>query len=151
MAWNNGDVSTGSMALKAELNLDKQGVDFSVICMDNLDQALNLIVSSQSDLCSGGNTSNAVVGMDITWSGECVVRYNEVSWEMAKNSFFGNLNNLNNIPFRITDTFTEEVTEAFVTITSLDKTGQSAEVIKLSLEFKVFVGKPVVTPIVPAP
>lgn len=147
MAFNTGDNATGAQAITAELNLSKDGTTWDIICMSGLTEALNLIVSSQANLCSGGNTSNTVTGMDRTWSGEVVVRYGAVSWDMAKSSFVADLNNFNNIPFRITDIFTEEITEAKVAITSWEKTQESTEFIKLSLEFKIFDGIPTVTPV----
>ena len=149
--FNSNDTSTGSQALTVEINLIKDNIEFEILCMNALSEALNLVVSSQSDFCSGGNTSNSVTGMDRTWSGDIVVRYETPSWKLAKSSFADDISNFNNIPMRITNIFTEEITTFNATITKLDITQEATNYIMLSLEFKIFVGKPVVTPIIPTP
>lgn len=155
MAFNykKGDTATGSQAVTFELDLKGGGEgDYEPVCVNSLSESLSYNVETWSDLCSKGFSSTAIVGMDPEWSAEMVIRYNHTSMELAKRRY--DVNKMNNIPMRITNTFLNEIMTINVSISSFEMTVEASSLLKASFTIKPFEGAPVVKQIeteTPAP
>lgn len=148
MPFNTGDTATGAQAIKIEMDLLKND-SFEVICANSFSEALNYGTETWYDFCSNGFSSSATTSIDLEFSGEAVVRFDEATMTLTKLRF--DIGAVNNIPMRITDTFVEQVYEINVSMTSFERTLLPNELMKISFTFKPFQGAPVVTalPILP--
>lgn len=151
MPFNTGDTATGATALKIEIDLEKLGTPeaYKGLCVNAISEALNYMVENWADLCNGGVTSTALVGIDPTYSGDMVMKKDETSMDIAKLRF--DITAMSNIPVKITNEFYNEVLEFNATFTKFDTTLEANALIKTSFEFKPVTSVvPTEIPVVPA-
>lgn len=136
MAFNTGDTATGATAITIEMDLEKLGTPEALkgLCTNNINEALNYMTENWSDLCNGGVTSTALVGIDPAYSGDMVIKKDELSMDIAKLRY--DIVAMSNIPIKITNSFYDEVLEANVTFTKFDTTFEGNAIIKVAFEFK---------------
>lgn len=145
MPFNTGDVSIAANAITVEFDLEKDG-NYRVACVNTFDEAMNYTSEEWYDFCNGGVSSNATTGMSPEWSGEMMVRYDELSTDLIRNRF--DVQAINGIPMRIVDKMTKEVILADVAFTDLSRSLVAEELMKLSFTVKPS-GKPIQLPYTP--
>lgn len=138
--WNVGDAGTAAQAVTFELNIEKTGNEegYQVFCVNNLDESLNYENETVWDFCSDVFSSTSTTGIDMEWSSEMVLRYGTSSTALAAKRF--DLQAMNNIPMRITNTLTGEKIEAQVSITDWSTTMTANELMKAEFTVKPFFG-----------
>lgn len=142
MAFNTGDTATGAQGLIFEMDVLRNGT-WSRFCMSGVTENLNPQSTTWQDICSM-TTNTALTGIDPEWSGEIVVRYDSAVGEFLKRRYDG-LENLQNIPVRITNLLLDERIQFLGMLSELEITGEGAELITASFTLKVFNGQPVPT------
>lgn len=144
MAFIAGDTATAAQAITFAIDFTKNAIPaYTTVCVNSLSEDLGYQTETWSDFCSGGSTSTATTGFDITWSGEATVRFEEPTYDWARYDVRYDLSKLNNLPMKITNTLLDETVTTTVSITSFNITYVSNEIIKFSFEMKPFAGKPV--------
>lgn len=142
MGFNTGDVSIAANAITVEFDLDKDN-NFHVACLNNFSEALNYVTETWTDFCSDGFSSSAMTGLDPEWSGEMMLKFKEFSSDLTKKRY--NVQELNNIPMRITNKLLEQVVTVQVAFTSFEMTMVAEELLKISFAVKPFSGAPIVS------
>ena len=140
--WKDGDTASASKAVTLELDAFKDG-NWHVFCVNSMTETLSVIVESWQDFCSNGFQSNAITGMELEWSAEMILRYGSSSLDFIKLRYEA-MTAWNNVPMRITNTFTEQQVEVAVTVTDFEFTLEAETLQKVSFTLKPFSGVPVV-------
>ena len=135
--FEDGDVATAGQALTVELDLARDN-DYVAMCFTSFSEALNYVTESWADLCSGGALNSVPTGIDPEWSGDLVIRKGQGSYALVKQRY--DIDQMYNIPMRITNTFLNEEITAKVAVTSLEVTFESQALIKCSCTCKLSEG-----------
>lgn len=139
MPFNVGDTSTGSLAIKLEIDILKDE-NYQEICVTGLDENVAANIESWFDTCSGGFENSAVTGLAIEYSAAAILKYGTAIVELARKRY--DVEAMNNVPFRMTNTLLNQVVNTKVAIQGFNIMGQAGELVKTEFTMKPSFGIP---------
>lgn len=133
--FNDGDYATAAQAVEVKLDLKKlEDPNFEILCVNSFTENLNYLTENWADFCNAGTTSTAMVGIDPEYSGEFIIKYNELTANVTK--IRHDIQAVNNIPVQITNTLLDEQLDFKGSFSSFEVTMESNALIKASFSIK---------------